>query len=38
MEVRVKERFTTKLATNRLKWAGYVNRMEEGKLAKRADT
>ena len=37
VEVGVKESFKKKLARRRKKWAGHVERMGDGKLAKRAD-
>ena len=35
-EVGLKESFNKKLASSRLTWAGYVERMGDKKLAKRA--
>ena len=37
MDVRVKESFKKKLVRNRLKWAGHVEIIDDGKIANRAD-
>ena len=37
VEIGVKESFKTKLVRSRLKWAGHVERMGDGKLAKESD-
>jgi len=37
VEVEVKESFKKKLVRSRLKWDSHVERMEDGKLAKRTD-
>ena len=37
VDVGVKESFKKKLVRSRLKWAGHVDRIEDEKLANRAD-